>query len=298
MKNFLLLLWISALFSSELDTQIQQAMSFNGIGAMSVAIISDYKVVFAKGYGKTPSGTDVTHNTTFHANGFAAPFIAMAALKGVVDGNLSLTKDINQTLLYCKVPLTKKTRLRKVTLRNLLDHTSGISLGNTLEGVTMDRVPGRHYEDNPLNYAVIRRAMVDRYHESFKDVMNHIIFEPLGMKQTLFDSVNSLLITSIMDASKWVISFQKSVNGSQERILTTEMAKNMVDPQIDSEHACGFIAQRNAFGEHEKNGDWFIASGNTSLLIGNKEGSGVVILSDGGGDLMPILRHVVSSQKP
>ena len=296
MKRFFVLLLMGSLCAGELDTKIEEAMRSSGIEALGVAVVSEYKIAWAHGYGKTINGDPVSQRSTFCADDLSMPLTGMAALRAVQDGNLSLSRDINTSLLYWKIPETKKTRQRKVTLRNLLEHTSGLR-GNNLDEARIERVPGRHVEVNALGYEVIRLALIDRYKDSFARVMHRILFEPLGMKQSMYDTEDNRFITTTLDVSKWLISLQKSVVGLSERLLTKKMAKRMITPRIDDEHAIGFIASRNAFGKKAPHGKWFMTIGSSSLVLGNAEGDGIVILSDGKGDLLPILEQIAAHKE-
>lgn len=112
---------------------------FNGV---SVAVIENYEVVWAKGYGwadineKIP----VTENTLFQAASVSKSINAMAVLKLAQDKKLDLNADINTYLTSWKFPYDAVSKGKKITTLNLLTHTAGIS-GSSPEYVMQDTIP-------------------------------------------------------------------------------------------------------------------------------------------------------------
>src|SRR5438034_7259566 len=82
-------------------------------------------------YGKADqnSARPVTEETMFQAASISKTITALAAMLMVQDGRLQLDGDINEVLKSWKVPSSRLTAERKVTLRELLSHTAGISVG-------------------------------------------------------------------------------------------------------------------------------------------------------------------------
>ena len=109
-------------------TQLMEKIRVPGV---SVAVIKDFQVHWAKGYGTADvtAGTPVTTDTLFQAASISKPVAAMAALRLVQDGKLSLDADVNSLLKSWKLEPGEHTRDRPVTLRALLSHTSGLGDG-------------------------------------------------------------------------------------------------------------------------------------------------------------------------
>ncbi len=104
---------IDALFK-EWDTQ-------NTPGA-SVAVIQHGKLIFAKGYGiaNLEYNIPIKPDTIFHVASVSKQFTAMAVVLLELDGKLALDDDVHQYLP--ELP----DYGNKITIRNLLQHTSGI----------------------------------------------------------------------------------------------------------------------------------------------------------------------------
>jgi CubicO group peptidase (beta-lactamase class C family) len=98
--------------------------------AFSVAVIDNFQVAWAKGYGVTAAGssTPVTVHTTFQAASISKPVTATAALSLVDHGKLTLDEDVNVKLIHWKVPENELTKTEKVTLRRILSHSAGLTV--------------------------------------------------------------------------------------------------------------------------------------------------------------------------
>jgi CubicO group peptidase (beta-lactamase class C family) len=73
-------------------------------------------------------GAPVTAETLFQAGSIRKPVSAMAALRLVQEGKLSLDSDINQALTSWKVPPSAAAPGAVVTLRELLTHTAELTV--------------------------------------------------------------------------------------------------------------------------------------------------------------------------
>lgn len=113
-----------------LQLSLQKLMELYKIPAFSIAVIDDYRIVWARAYGVTDAGsnTPVTTKTLFQAGSISKPVAATGALYLVEQGKLSLDEDVNQKLKTWKVPENEFTKTEKVTLRRLMSHTGGLTV--------------------------------------------------------------------------------------------------------------------------------------------------------------------------
>lgn len=120
----------AVLIKGEPGWTIQERMKFYKVPGVSVAVIQDFKIQWAKGYGlkDTETNEQVTVDTLFQAGSISKPVAAMAALKKVEQGKISLDADINDKLTTWKIPENEYTAKKKVTLANLLSHTGGLTV--------------------------------------------------------------------------------------------------------------------------------------------------------------------------
>src|SRR5882757_1253188 len=161
------------------------------IPGVSIAVVHEGSIVWAEGFGvRGPDGKPVMKDTLFQAGSMSKPVAAMAALRLVQTGKLSLDTDINQALTSWHIPRSTIAPDAKVTLRELLTHTAGISvvgfrgyaagapvptLTQVLDGskpantapIKIEKVPGTEWGYSGGGFTVIQQAMIDVTHESF-----------------------------------------------------------------------------------------------------------------------------------
>lgn len=187
---------------------------YNALG-VSIAVINNGKIEWARGYGLKEAGKNdpVTPDTLFCAGSISKPVAAMGALKFVEEGRLALDEDVNNRLVSWKVPENEYTKRSKVTLRRLLNHTSGLPLGagsgrthrfgepfptlvQALNGtppaegspVRVEFEPNCRWAYSSAGYAVAQLLMTDVAGKPFPDLMRETLLGRLGMTRSTFES--------------------------------------------------------------------------------------------------------------
>jgi len=94
---------------------IQERMKFYKVPGVSIAVINDFKVEWARGYGVKDIETNepVTTETLFQAASISKPVTAMTALKRVEQGKISLDQNVNDKLTSWKLLITNSPRNEK-----------------------------------------------------------------------------------------------------------------------------------------------------------------------------------------
>jgi CubicO group peptidase (beta-lactamase class C family) len=79
---------------------LREVMDRMHVPGLSVVVIRDFKIDWAKGWGvaDVETSTPVTPQTMFQAASMSKPLAAMASLKVIQDGRFGLDQDINITL--------------------------------------------------------------------------------------------------------------------------------------------------------------------------------------------------------
>src|SRR5688500_15800257 len=110
---------------------IEELMKRFNVPGVSIAVIHNFEVHWAKGYGiaDVETGAAVNTETMFQAASISKPVAAMASLRAVQDGLFTLDDDINSILTSWKLEGGEFTKDRPVTPRMLLSHTSGLGDG-------------------------------------------------------------------------------------------------------------------------------------------------------------------------
>ncbi|CAL2103065.1 TPR_REGION domain-containing protein [Tenacibaculum sp. 190130A14a] len=191
---------------------IEERMKHYGIPGVSIAVIHDGKIAWAKGYGiiNKESKTPVTKNTLFQAAATSMPVSAYGALHLVEQDKVDLDENINNYLKSWKVPENEFTKKKKVTLRNLLNHSAGIyprgtgrynrdetipSLVEILNGaypaknepITTNKVPEESVRFAYASYVPVQQLMLEIEKKPFPEIMNEFVLQPLEMNSSTYN---------------------------------------------------------------------------------------------------------------
>ena len=200
-------------------------MSFHRTPGVSIAVINNYRVEWARGYGVRVPGSDqpVRTDTLFQAASVSKPVVAAATLRLVEQGRLALDRDVNAWLRTWRVPDNEFTRTNKVTIRGILTHTAGFrimaypgtpvgqpvpSTLDLLEGrqggpdgpIRVAREPGSQFEYSGAGFIVLQQLLEDVSGRSFPQLIDNLVFRRVGMANSTFEQEPSPEIRSRMAA--------------------------------------------------------------------------------------------------
>jgi CubicO group peptidase (beta-lactamase class C family) len=197
---------------------LQEVMQRFRVTGVSVAVLRDFKIHWAKGYGvaDAETGKPVETTTMFQAASISKPVAAMGFLTMVRQGRVSLDADVNKTLKTWKVPQSDLTIATPVTFRSLLSHTSGAGDGFGFPGydpaqprpttvqilngdkpsnvgpVLFERPPFTAYKYSGGGLTIVQQAMMDVASlsapgTSFAEIMRTSVLDPLSMADSTYE---------------------------------------------------------------------------------------------------------------
>jgi CubicO group peptidase (beta-lactamase class C family) len=191
---------------------ILERMEALAIPGVSVAVISDYKVAWAKGYGVMDVETKlpVTEKTLFVAGSVSKPIAAMGALRLVQEGKLRLDADINDALRSWKLPDNAFTKTKKATPRLLMSHNAGTTvhgfrgyaagepvptLRQILDGeppansapIRVDLEPGKLWRYSGGGVTIMQQALIDVEKKPFPEILREKVLAPIGMTSSSYE---------------------------------------------------------------------------------------------------------------
>jgi CubicO group peptidase (beta-lactamase class C family) len=192
---------------------IEELMARFNVPGVSIAVIHDFEIHWAKGYGiaDVETGAGVDDETMFQAASISKPVAAMAVLRAVQDGLFTLDDDINEILRSWTLDGGEFTRDRPVTPRMLTSHTSGLGDGfgfpgydpsdpiptvvQILEGdelsnvnvLFMERAPMSLMEYSGGGVTLMQQALSDVRGRPFADIMRDDVLRPIGMDNSTFE---------------------------------------------------------------------------------------------------------------
>lgn len=181
------------------------------VPGVSVAVINHGVIEWARGYGVADASSNkpVTTDTLFQAASISKPVTAMAALRLVEQGKLSLDDDVNRALKSWQVPAGAQSADAPVTLRGLLSHSAGATVPGfggyaagesvptvlqVLAGVApanskpvlIDTRPGTRYRYSGGGFTIAQLLMTEAAGQPFAPLMEQNVLRPLGMKRSTY----------------------------------------------------------------------------------------------------------------
>ncbi len=109
---------------------IEQRMKETNTKGLSIAVISNYKIEWAKGYGRADveEKRKVTTATRFQAASISKSLNSLGVMKLVEKGKLDPEADINNYLRNWKFPYDSVSNNKKINTYQLLSHTAGLTI--------------------------------------------------------------------------------------------------------------------------------------------------------------------------
>ncbi len=189
---------------------IAERRQYFHVPGVSVAVVTNGRIAWAKGFGNANTELPVTPETLFQAASISKTVSAMAALRLVELGTLSLDEDINLKLKRWKLPSSDAMQGEHVTLRRLLSHTAGLTvhgfpgyargepvptLPQLLDGVKpansqpvrVDIKPGMQMRYSGGGYEVMQQLIEDATGKPYAEVLHELVLKPLGMTHSTYE---------------------------------------------------------------------------------------------------------------
>lgn len=114
----------------EPDYNIVDRMKALNVKGLSIAVVHNYKIEWAKAYGWADEGDKkpMTTETLFEPGSISKSLNAVGILKLVQDKKLDLNVDINTYLTSWKFPYDSLSNNKVITLAHLLSHSAGLTV--------------------------------------------------------------------------------------------------------------------------------------------------------------------------
>lgn len=168
----------------------------NHVCAVAIAVVKRGKLASTDAASGCVPGTKVDADSVFQAASLSKPVFAYAVLKLVEQGKLALDAPVMTYLpdgyRHRFAPLKAEPselvtdeRLQRVTVRMVLNHTSG--LPNWASGpLTFDAAPGAEWHYSGEGYVLLQRAVEAVTGQPLDRFMAGAVFQPLGMDNSSY----------------------------------------------------------------------------------------------------------------
>lgn len=194
-------------FAAVVDTEVPAIMQAANIKGAAVGLIVDGKLVYAKGFGYADhaGSIPVTPDTVFIAASLSKPIAAWTTLCLAKNGKIDLDRPVAD--LVTPWPLAaSQFDPRKITMRRLLSHTAGTTLGGyqgwtdfkdlpTLEESLAGKTNGRgavelfapvgaKFSYSGGGYTLMQLAIERTTQRKYAELAQELVFKPLRMTHT------------------------------------------------------------------------------------------------------------------
>ena len=155
----------------DIDSYLQECAENARIPAMSVTIVDKSNVLLSQSYGECESC-----DTPFLLGSVSKSFTALCVMQLVEQGKIDLNADISTYL-------PNASDGDKITVRQLLNHTSGLGEHQTLKNYKIINEQGTHTYAN-VNYSLLGEIIEAVSGKPYGEYIQENVFEPLQLSHT------------------------------------------------------------------------------------------------------------------
>lgn len=224
-------------FSDNLDTYIRTVMErIPDIPGMAVVVVKDDKPIFLRAYGMADreANRKADTDTMWYIASSTKSFTALAAAVLDKEGKLKFSDPVTK---YTTGVTFKNAIPEKVTVRDLLTHTSGLRNGilvNRLaytgqidpndidrvfaEATTINEANYGNYAYTNLGYNIYGLLLQRTLNKKWQDVLHERIFGPAGLDHTT-------AYISRAGAKKWTVAAPYYLDHTQGKVIRSPLNK-------------------------------------------------------------------------
>ena len=191
-----------SVFESRLDEVVRSTMFHKDIPGVAITINRNEQMIYAKGFGVTNIETKqlVTPKTLFHMASITKTFVAVAAAQLIEKNRMGLGNLVIEYLPYFKL---KDERYQRITIQQLLNHTSGIPdcedyewehpeydegalerYVKEIRNISLLSEPGEKFKYSNIAYEILGDIISKVSGMSIEDYVYYHILRPLKMKDS------------------------------------------------------------------------------------------------------------------
>lgn len=201
----------NTILNNEQPNTIAERMAKHHVKGLSIAVIRDYKIEWAKGYGWADEAEKrpVTTETLFEPGSISKSLNAVGILKLAQDKKTDLYTDINTYLTSWKFPYDSISKGKKITLADILSHNAGLSThgfwGHNINGPIPSVIqvldgktpavtaavrsvfePGLRYEYSGGGTTISQLLLTDVTKQAYDAWMYENVLKPIGMSHSSY----------------------------------------------------------------------------------------------------------------
>lgn len=199
------------LLNDDQPSTILERMKKYKVKGMSIAVIHDYKIAWAKAYGWADEAEKklMTTETLFEPGSISKSLNAVGILKLAQEKKVDLNTDINEYLISWKFPYDSLSRGKKITLAHILSHNAGLTVhgfpGHDIDGpiptvlAVLDGIkpsftpavrsmyePGLQFEYSGGGTTISQVLLTDVTKQAYDEWMYDHVLKPIGMETSFY----------------------------------------------------------------------------------------------------------------
>lgn len=199
------------ILNNEKPNTIEERMKLHNVKGMSIAVIKDHQIAWAKAYGWADEAEKrpMTTETLFEPGSISKSLNAVGILKLAQDKQLDLYTDINTYLKSWKFPYDSLSKGKKITLAELLSHNAGLTVhgfpGHNINGpipsvievldgkspavtpaVRSEFEPGLKFQYSGGGTTISQLILTDLTGQAYEDWMYEQVLKPIGMTHSSY----------------------------------------------------------------------------------------------------------------
>ena len=202
-----------------LEPLIEWERRTNGIPAISIALVDDQRIVWARGFGleRIADSVPATAETVHRVGSVSKLFTDLAIMQLVERGEIDLDAPVTR---YLPDFTPQNPFGTPITLRHLMSHRSGLvreppaghyfdssgtSLARTVASLSPTRLvyaPGDRVKYSNAGIAVVGRVLEVMRRKAFAAYLDSALLDPLGMQHSAFGRTRELA-PRVPDALMW-----------------------------------------------------------------------------------------------
>ncbi len=188
-----------------LDKELEEERATQGLPGVSVGIVIDGELAYAKGFGVIDPATKTVPDadTVYRIGSISKSFTGLALLSLRDAGALGLEDTLARWIPEASKLVYPTRDARPITLRQLTQHTSGLprmgpfeaengpdeaTVVGSLAKITLERAPGLESVYSNLGFSLLGIVVSHAAKQPLHDVIATRIFTPLGMSSTGWDA--------------------------------------------------------------------------------------------------------------
>jgi len=232
-------------FNAAFDAQVRKTMAtFPDLPGIAIVVIKDDRPIFVRAYGMADkeAGIKADSDTLFYTASSTKSFTALAAAMLDQEGKIKLSDPVTK---YTPGIRFKNEIPDKITIRDLLTHTSGLrneALINRLaftgqidqreidyvfaKGTSFDEANFGKYSYTNLGYNIYGLALHYHLNKNWQDVLQERIFTPAGLNHTTA-YISKARAKKFKIVAPYVISTEGSDAGKMVRSGLEKTDENM-----------------------------------------------------------------------